>query len=230
MAGRDEESDLERFLQIKLLDQISIRSYYQFYAAQEALSQQEQSWFKFMYSTIAAVMGSTTSIVTVVAYFQKIGVLALGGIVALVVLAVGVYPVYTRLRPPKSADLIPDTLRLAIHLDQIQKQSVELLLLDRMQASLKTDEIVQRMRTEDVTILRGSLHTVRKIVKALGTKLPKALKDIHITPEFLEERLQLGDSVLGRFGGPAPEGGASAGEEPEPPHDFPPPAAAAPPT
>lgn len=229
MIGKDAEGDLERFLQIKLLDQISVRSYYQFFAAQEALSQQNQSWFKFMYSTIAAVLGSTTSIVTVVGYFQKIGALAIGGIVALLVLAVGVYPIYTRLRPPKSADVIPDTLRLSIHLDQVQKQSIELLLLDRMQDPLKADEIVQRMKTEDLTILQGSLQTVRKIVRDLGKNLPKAMKDIHITQEFLEERLQLGDSILKRFSVQESGGIASAHrKEPDYSHDFPPPSASPP--
>jgi hypothetical protein len=200
MAARTDETAFDRFIQLKQLDQISIRSYYLYYATKELQSEQRESWFKFAYSLIAGAIGTATGAIGLAGYLLHLGVVGDAGVIATVIVAATAYPVYSRLRPSRDLQEESLSIRLSIHLDQILKQSVEVSMLAEIPDGGGPKDLVTHLLSDGLSVLLDSVSRVEEIRKELGDGLLKALEEIHTTSDTLESRLRLGKDTLKKYG------------------------------
>jgi hypothetical protein len=122
-------------------------------------------------------------------------------VLLLIVVAVLLLFARERLAPRGELATLTETLRLAVHLDQILKQAVEIMLLGRLLKRSPKDQLVKDMASDNCCILSDSIGSVEDLVGKLtkDQKLEKALEEIHIDHTVLQRRIALGKSVLEKY-------------------------------
>jgi hypothetical protein len=199
MSEGIEPKELAEFLELKDLNQISVRIYYLYYRTLEAFREERDSLFRYSFDTITAVVGGFLGIATFVVFLQQLADIYKG---AAVVFTVGVIVILLfvreRLVPRGELAVLRDTVRLGIHLDQLFKQSVEVMWLDKLLENPKGKEMAADFVFDCCTVLQDSISSIEDILASLrkSNKLKEAMEELHIDETLIERRVELGKRLL----------------------------------
>jgi len=164
----------------------------------EGIKEQRGSLFRYSFNTVIAVIEALLAVVTFMTFLQGLAAVyqvtaAVATLVALVILLF----LRERIAPSGELTALRETLRLALHLDQILKQASEIMWLTGFLDKHPDNETVRDLAADNCTILRDSIDSAQKLEKQIGEEeLDEALEDIHIDKAYLRRRLTLGRSVL----------------------------------
>jgi hypothetical protein len=198
-ANRDQTSDdLRDFLQQRNLNQISTRLFYLYLRTVQASEQDRTTLFNYLLTllgTITTVGGFILAVLNLASTDVVIG--SVLGVIIIIVALVIIRKIFD---PNRKTKLDLDKIWLSLHLDQIEKQSLEILGLKSILKRDAENTYALELRETSCDILKSSLDRVTEIKKAIGsTNLPGALKSVHISEDLMNDRMNFGKRILDEY-------------------------------
>jgi len=196
----DTERDLSNFLNLRNLDQISIRIYYLYYRLIDVLREEQISTFNYSYNTITAVVGGFMGILSLLTFVQNLDDIYKGGAIIATIIVIVVLVWYKGRTKPKKVDYenFTEQVTFAINLDQIFKQANQCLMLINLLKKHENDSEIKDFLSDSYDILQDSLNYVEKLYKDMkkADTFDNDLKSLHINEKYIDRRLKFGKSVL----------------------------------
>ena len=186
--------DLQDFLQLQDLNQISTRVFYLYLRPVQASEEDRTTLFNYFLAILGSITGAGGLIVALLNYgnVRVLDWTLVGSVVIIVILLI----VRIVVDPNAKAKQDLNKIWLSLHLDQIEKQSIQILALQSILKRDPNNAYAKELQQDSCTVLRDSLKRVGDI-KAIGdNKLKEALGSIHVSKELLSRRISFGNKTL----------------------------------
>jgi len=192
-------NDLKTFLEFRNLNQISTRVFYLYLRTVEAAEEDRTTLFNYFLSVLGSIAGAAGLILISLNF----GKLAIYYTILGMAIIIGALVIVRKLIDPNSkAKQHVNKIWLSLYLDQIEKQSMEIIALQNISKDDANSTYATDLSQDCCTILKDNLARVNKIREALGEKNWKpALESIHITQTFFDRRMNLGKAILQKYCG-----------------------------
>ena len=194
------ELGLQDVLELISTDEISTRTYYVYYRLVQGVEEQKAGAFETSYNTMLATLSAVFALIGVVTIFQDVADAVKASVVVGVVLVLLVlYLSKGHFRPAKGKDL-DDTIRLAIHLGEINQFARQIRLLLKVKDEPATREMKKALLLERLDYLKKVASEITAVKGALESKdeaqMKQDLDSIHVDMPFVEARIALATSVI----------------------------------